>query len=129
MTDVNGGPAIERLTREINGERRDVVRVVFAGRSVEAVKLDMAEQWDFMEVAGAAIDNEAWVNTALIAASVISIDGVPEPSGAKSREHMRRILKRIGEAGVEALAVAFDERAEATATANAASAIETAAGN
>ena len=128
MEAVRPTPTIEKLTREINGERRDVVRVAFAGRLVEAVKLDMAEQWDFMEVAGSAIDNEAWVNTALLAASVITIDGVPEPSGAKSREHMRRILKRIGEAGVEALAAAFDDRSDA-ATTGAAAAVETVAGN
>ncbi len=76
--------------------------------AIEGVRLDMAEQWDFMEIAGSAIDNQAWVNTALLAASVISINGVPEPSGAKSREHLRRILKRIGEEGLDALSAAFE---------------------
>ena len=100
---------VERLEREINGERREVRRVTTpAGMAIEGVRLDMAEQWDFMEIAGPSIDNQAWVNTALLAASVISINGVPEPSGAKSRDHLRRILKKIGEDGLDALSAAFE---------------------
>ena len=100
--------SVERLERDINGERREVLRVATpAGLVIDSVRLDMAEQWDFMEIAGASIDNQAWVNTALLAASVISINGVPEPSGAKSREHLRRILKKIGEDGLDALSAAF----------------------
>ena len=55
------------------------------------------------------------MNTALLAASVISIGGVPEPAGAKSREQLRRVLKKIGEAGLDALSAAFagDDRDEA----------------
>ena len=116
---------VERLEREINGERREVLRVTASGRVIDAVRLDMAEQWDFMEIAGTAIDNPAWVNTALLAASVISIDGVPEPGGARTREHLRRVLKKIGEAGVDALCVALDEAADPAD----AQALEQAAGN
>ena len=100
---------VERLEREINGERRGVLRVTTPkGLVIEGIRLDMAEQWDFMEIAGASIDNQAWVNTALLAASVISINGVPEPSGAKSRDHLRRVLKKIGEDGLDALSAAFE---------------------
>ena len=119
-------PRVERLDRDINGERRAVLRVRSAGRVIEAVRLDMAEQWDLMEIAGSAIDNQAWVNTALLAASVISVDGVPEPSGAKTREHIRRVLKKIGEDGVDALCAAFDEDESGPADAEAS---EQAAGN
>lgn len=109
--------SVERFEREINGERRAVVRVVAGGRVIEAVRLDMAEQWDFLEIAGSEVDNEAWMNTGLLAASVIAIDGVPEPSGAKSREQLRRILKRIGEAGVDALCNAFERESASGETA------------
>ncbi len=120
---------VARVSREMNGETREVVRVTFGGRTIEAISLDMAEQWDFMEVAGSQIDNPAWVNTALLAASVISIDGVPEPAGAKGRDALRKILKKIGETGLDALHHAFDAP-EAAATASAsADAVRVAAGN
>ena len=100
-------PRVERELRELNGTSREVARVHFGGRVVEAVTLDMADQWDFMEIAGRQLDNEAWVNTALLAWSVIAIDGVPIPAGAKSRDDIRRILRKLEEEGVEALQRAF----------------------
>ena len=68
----------------------------------------MADQWDFLEMAGGQIDNNAWINTGLLAASVISIDGIPQPLNVKSREHIRQILRRIGPRGLDALHVAFN---------------------
>lgn len=101
-------PDIERSVRTINGEPREVLRIVFSGRVIEAIELDMADQWDFMEIAGRQLDNEPWVNTALLACSVIGIDGLPMPSGIKSRDEIRRILRRLGEDGLDALQVAFE---------------------
>lgn len=100
-------PHVEREMRELNGITREVTRVRLDGRVIEAVTLDMADQWDFMEIAGRQLDNEAWVNTALLAWSVIAIDGVPIPAGARSRDDIRRILRKLGEAGIEALQSAF----------------------
>lgn len=118
---------IERCVRVINGDGRDIVRLVWDGRVVEAMHLDMADQWDFMEIAGGQIDNEAWVGTALLACSVISIDGVPLPSGVKSRDEIRRILRKLGEVGLDALQEAFE--GDAAAPAKTASDIAAAAGN
>ena len=98
---------IAHLTRTINNISRAVVRVTVDGHVIEAVELDMADQWDFMEMAGAQLDNQAWVNTALLAASVISIDGVPQPFGAKTRDGIRQILRKIGAPGLDALHAAF----------------------
>ncbi len=108
-------PNIERSVRTINGEAREVLRITFAGRVIEAMELDMADQWDFMEIAGRQLDNQPWVNTALLACSVIAIDGLPMPSGIKSRDEIRRILRRVGEDGLDALQAAF-ELPTATAT-------------
>ena len=109
----------------INSEKREAVRVKTLRHVIEAVELDMAEQWDFLEIAGSNIENEAWVNVALLAASVVSIDGVPVPAGPKTRDGLRHVLKKIGEDGVEALQFAFRDvpgddaaRAEASAAGN-----------
>lgn len=101
-------PTIERSVRTINAESREVIRILFSGRVIEAMELDMADQWDFMEIAGRQLDNEPWVNTALLACSVIAIDGLPVPSGIKSRDEIRRILRKLGEDGLDALQLAFE---------------------
>ena len=101
-------PDIERSVRTINGEQREVLRIIFSGRLIEAIELDMADQWDFMEIAGRQLDNQPWVNTALLACSVIGIDGLPVPGGIKSRDEIRRILRKLGEDGLDALQAAFE---------------------
>ena len=85
----------------------------------------MADQWDFLEIAGRQLDNEPWVNTALLACSVIGIDGLPLPSGVKSRDEIRRILRKLGEDGLDALQVAFEKPGTSLTTED----DETAAGN
>ncbi len=101
-------PNIERSVRTINAEQREVMRITFNGRVIEAMEFDMADQWDFMEIAGRQLDNEPWVNTAILACSVIGIDGLPVPRGIKSRDEIRRILRKLGEDGLDALQVAFE---------------------
>ena len=103
------GWTIHRSTSTINGVVRAAVRIEVDGHVIEAVELDMADQWDFMEMAGPQIDNDAWVNTALLASAVISIDGLPQPAAAKTRDGIRQILRKIGARGVDALHVAFSE--------------------
>lgn len=117
-------PKIEKSARTINGQVRDVMHITFDARVIEAMELDMADQWDFMEVAGRQLDNEPWVNTALLACSVIGIDGLPMPSGVKSRDDIRRVLRKLGEDGLDALQVAFEKPAELNSESD-----ETAAGN
>ena len=107
------GHSIEKSVRTINGVQREVSRVSFGGRTIEMVDLDMAEQWDFMEVAGRQLDNEPWANTAMLACSVIAIDGLPMPSGVRSRDDIRRILRKLGEDGVDAVQAVLDDRAGA----------------
>ena len=106
---VGPRPAAIRSSTVINGETREAERVTTERHVIEAVELDMAEQWDFMELAGENINNRIWVNTALLAAAVISIDGVPQPVGPKTRDGIRQILKKIGISGVEALHAAFED--------------------
>ena len=100
---------ISRSNSTINGVPRESIRVGVDGHVIEAVELDMADQWDFMEMAGAQIDNDAWVNTALLASAVISIDGVPQPTGVKTRDGIRQILRKLGVRGIDALHAAFSE--------------------
>ncbi len=100
---------VEKTNFVINNVARSGVRVGVGNLIIEAVDLDIADQWDFMELAGSQIDNQAWVNVALLAASVISINGTPQPSALKTRETIRSILRRLGSEGLEALRVAFGE--------------------
>ena len=100
---------IEKSVRVINGQTRDVLRIAFNGRIVEAIELDVADQWDFLEIAGRQLDNEPWVNTALLACSVISIDGLPLMGGIKNRDEIRKVLRKLGEDGLDALQVAFEK--------------------
>ena len=105
---TNHVDSIENIQVVINNVKRDAVRVKVDGHVIEAVELDMADQWDFMELAGAQLENHAWVNTALIAASVVSIDGVPQLAAAKTRDQIRQVLRKIGVNGVDALHMAFN---------------------
>ena len=104
---------ITAIKLTINGDQRDAFRIRTATHSIEAIELDMAEQWDFLELAGRQIDNEAWVNVAVLAAAVVSVDGVPVPGGAKTKETLRQVLKKIGEEGLAALQVAFADNTDA----------------
>lgn len=117
-------PNVEKSARMINGQMRDVMRISFDARTIDAMELDMADQWDFMEIAGRQLDNEPWVNTALLACSVIGIDGLPMPSGVKNRDDIRRVLRKLGEDGLDALQIAFEKPAAVTTDSD-----ETAAGN
>ena len=101
--------SVVKSTRVINGHTREIFCITFDGRAIEAIELDMADQWDFLEIAGRQLDNEPWVNTALLACSVISIDGLPLPSGVRSRDEIRRVLRKLGEDGLNALQMAFEE--------------------
>ena len=100
---------VEKTNFIINNVAKSGVRIGVGSLIIEAVELDIADQWDFMELAGSQIDNQAWVNVALLAASVISINGIPQPSALKTRETIRSILRRLGSEGLEALRVAFGE--------------------
>ncbi len=100
---------VEKTDFIINNVSKSGVRVGVGSLIIEAIELDMADQWDFMELAGSQIDNQAWVNVALLAASVISINGTPQPSALKTRETIRSILRKLGPEGLEALQVAFGE--------------------
>ena len=101
--------AVEKSIRVINGQTRDVLRIAFDGRVIEAMELDVADQWDFLEIAGRQLDNEPWVNTALLACSVISIDGLPLMGGVKSRDEIRKVLRKLGQDGLDALQIALDK--------------------
>ena len=104
---------IEQIRLTINNVVRDGVRVTVGDQVIEAVELDMADQWDFMEVAGSQIENRAWVNTALLASAIVSINAVPQPVGTKSKDQIRQILRKIGSSGLDALNAAFNQGQEA----------------
>ncbi len=106
-------PDVTPIKLTINGEHRDGYRIRTISHTFEAIELDMAEQWDFLELAGKQIDNEAWVNVAILAAAVISIDGVPIPAGTRTRETLRQVLRKIGEEGLTGLQTAFQDLPEA----------------
>lgn len=115
--------------RSINGVMRDTLTLRCGTRTIEAVELDMADQWDFMEIAGSSLDNEPWVSTALLACSVLSVDGVPQPTGVKSRDAIRAVLRKIGGEGIDALGDAFESRQRSSTDVTSETATQDAVGN
>ncbi|MGI4942830.1 MAG: hypothetical protein ACRYHQ_20085 [Janthinobacterium lividum] len=74
--------------------------------------LDVVEELDLYEVAGASSTNPAWLGTAMTACSVRAINGHPQPF-PKTRDQIKAALTRIGREGV--LAVRKMEREDAKA--------------
>lgn len=95
---------ITHETREINGRKVKLLRIqTEAGRHIEAKKLDMADQWDVMELVGSGDPGRGWIAIALVAASVVSIDGRPVDPGDLSREGLRVVLRNLAEDGLDAV--------------------------
>lgn len=71
------------------------------GRVLKLRVIDPGQMLDLMEAAGTASDNRAWMQYALMVASVASIDGVPMPAAANKRD-VRANAVMIGHDGIAA---------------------------
>jgi hypothetical protein len=96
---------------------------------LEVRRVDMGDQFDLAEVAGAQVDNDVWLSLAIVALSVQSIDGAPQPRGNTTKASLRNTLKTIGPLGVRAVRRALYEMSGVTADAPAGDQERAAAGN
>jgi hypothetical protein len=101
-------PLVTRRTETHGGKSVDIFGISFGtDRRLEARRLTMGDQFDLAEaMPGDA--NRLWTSMALVAASIVSIDGVPVPPG-KTKRDLRNILDKLGEDGVAAANAALAE--------------------
>lgn len=70
---------------------------------VEVRRVDMGDQFDLAEIAGPAVENGVWLSLAIVAMSVQTIDGTPQPRGTINKAVLRRTLVALGPTGVRAI--------------------------
>ena len=76
------------------------------GRSITIKELDITDQFDLIEAAGALSENKAWFGLAALVFSVTSIDGQPMPKPTR-KEDFRRNSATLKTEGVNAVAEHF----------------------
>ena len=88
----------------------DVVTFGEPKREIRFRQLDLADQWDIAELAGAD-PSPRWMGMTLIAASVMDIDGFPvRPIEQIDRKELRSRLKKIGADGMNAISAALEKK-------------------
>ncbi len=89
------------------------------GRALRVRVLDPADTLDLMEAAGDAAGNASWMRYAMLACSVSEINGVPV-AVPTTKGMVRDVARKLGNAGIVALAAALfpSEDAEAAAAAD-----------
>ncbi len=86
------------------------------GRKFALREADPGDMLDLIEAAGSAAGSAAWMRYALMICSVTAIDGKPVMMPT-TKEGVRELGRRIGNAGMEALAVLiYPEPTEAGGT-------------
>ena len=78
------------------------------GRVLVLKKLDLLNELDVIEAAGAASSNQRWMFLATLAATVRTIDGVPIPFPS-DRKSLRSVMGLVKSEGVAAVVKAFNE--------------------
>ena len=75
------------------------------GRTLTARKLSALDKLRLLKAAGPVLsDNQAWLGVAMLAASVVDIDGVPVPIPA-TEQQIEALVGRLGDAGLDAVAM------------------------
>lgn len=102
VSTVSQLPAGVTVTK--SGEK-SIVTFGSPARTAEVVDLDMGAQFDLAEVTGGIPgDNMEYRNLAYIAASVITLDGVPIPSmQGVTKRLLRNTLTKLGPDGTRAV--------------------------
>jgi hypothetical protein len=96
---------------------------------LEIRRVDMGDQFDLAEIAGAAVENSVWLQLAIVAMSVQSIDGTPEKRSL-TKMALRSVLTKIGTLGVQAVREAVNTLVNGpTEAVGAAEKVKLAAGN
>lgn len=103
----------------------DLLEVVDAdGRKIKLRVMDPADMLDLSEAAGELSTNAGWMQRAMVAASLVEIDGVPVPMPS-TKEEVRALSRKIGNVGfVAAARVLFGETGGRRGKARAADAVK-----
>ncbi|TLU72681.1 hypothetical protein [Lichenicoccus roseus] len=75
------------------------------GRKFSLLASTPADMLDLLEAAGPAAGSEAWMRYALMICSVSAIDGKPILM-PRTKEAVRELARKVGNAGMDALALA-----------------------
>ncbi len=89
-----------------------------AGRKLAVRRLNALDKLRLLKAAGPVLsENQAWLGVAMLAASVVEIDGVPVPMPA-TEQQIEGLVGRLGDPGLDAVASALttpDDASEAAA--------------
>jgi hypothetical protein len=77
--------------------------------TLEVRRLDMGDNFDLAEIAGHNAGNLLWMNLAMVAASVVMIDGRPLPLRTLSKPGLKSVLRDLGPNGVRAVGDALNQ--------------------
>ena len=78
-----------------------------AGRNLVVRKLNALDKLRLLKAAGALLsENQAWLGVAMLAASVIEIDGVPVPMPV-TEQQIEALVGRLGDPGLDGVAAAL----------------------
>ena len=95
---------------KIRGTEYETLAVQFGEprRTIQLRRLDVADEWDLVEIAAGAGQNAQWLMMARAAASVVSVDGAAMIPGAGglSRLHLRNVMQAVGNHGLNAVIAA-----------------------
>lgn len=77
------------------------------GRSIVARKLNALDKLRLLKAAGPILsENQAWLGVAMLAASVVEIDGIPAPMPV-TEQQIESLVAKLGDAGLDAIAGAL----------------------
>ncbi len=115
--------------RDVRGRTVESYMVAFGdNRMVEIERLSLSAEWTLLELTGSNASNAAWSTMASVAASVRTIDGVPVPGVAPTRDSIGGTLDKLGVDGFKAALFALNG-AQSNAPAQSEEAFKVAAGN
>ncbi len=79
------------------------------GRSLGVRKLNALDKLRLLKAAGSELsENQAWLGVAMLAASVIEIDGIPVPMPV-TEQQIEILVGRLGDRGLDAVAETLAE--------------------
>ena len=81
-----------------------------SGRTITARKLNALDKLRLLKAAGPLLsDNQAWLGVAMLAASVVEIDGIPVPMPVTEKQ-IEAVVARLGDIGLDAVATALSNQ-------------------
>ena len=86
------------------------------GRSIVARKLNALDKLRLLKAAGPQLsENQTWLGVAMLAASVVEIDGIPVPTPV-TEQQIEALVGHLDDPGLDAIADALNSVAELPGT-------------